>query len=548
VKVSLIGAGPGDPGLFTLKGRDVLARADVVVYDYLAAESLLSCTRADAELIYAGKQGGDHSMPQSEINALLISKAKEGKLVARLKGGDPYMFGRGGEEAEALVAAGVDFEVVPGVTSGIAAPAYAGIPLTHRACASSVLFATGHEDPGKAESAHNWDAMARSGATLVFYMGMKNLPEIARRLMKAGLDADTPTALVQWGTTPRHRSLSTTLGRAPAEAAEHAFSAPALIVVGRAAGLRDTLNSFEKRPLFGKGIVVTRAREQASETAAMFEELGAEVILFPTIEIVPLDADCAAPARPTGESDIAAATPALPSGEPALSAGEPRSPQFPPYGSGRSPAGLALPDALAGCGMVIFTSVNGVKFFWERLRCAGLDARALAGIELVCIGPATAAALRGHGLEADLLPEKYVAESVAEGILKHYAERIAGMRVLLPRALKARDALPKLLGAHCAGVDVLPLYDTVPAAGRRDEVLEKAASGVIRCITFGSSSTVENFLQLIPAETLRGFPQLKFACIGPITASTLEKAGLPCHIMPREYTIPALVRAVADAL
>jgi uroporphyrinogen III methyltransferase/synthase len=198
--------------------------------------------------------------------------------------------------------------------------------------------------------------------------------------------------------------------------------------------------------------------------------------------------------------------------------------------------------------MVIFTSVNGVKFFWERLRRAGLDARALAGIELVCIGPATAAALRRHGLEADLLPENYVAESVADGILKHYAGRIEDMRILLPGALKARDALPKLLGGHCAGVDVLPLYDTVPAGGRRDEVLEKAASGVIRCITFGSSSTVENFLRLIPAETLRGFPRIKFACIGPITASTLEKAGLPCHIMPREYTIPALVNAVAEAL
>jgi uroporphyrinogen III methyltransferase/synthase len=499
VKVCLIGAGPGDPGLFTLKGRDILTRADVVVYDHLAAESLLSCVRADAELIYAGKQGGDHSMSQSEINALLVRKAGEGKLVARLKGGDPYMFGRGGEEAEALVAAGVDFEVVPGVTSGIAAPAYAGIPLTHRAWASSVLFITGHEDPDKAGSAHNWDAMARSGATLVFYMGMKNLPEIARRLTEAGLDADTPTALVQWGTTPRHRSLSTTLGRAAADAAEHAFSAPALIIVGRVVCLRDTLNTFEKRPLSGKGVVVTRAREQASETAAMLEELGAEVILFPTIKIVPLD-------------DGGAVS--------------------------------ALPEALARSDMVIFTSVNGVNCFWERLRRAGRDARALAGIEVVCIGPATAGALRGRGTEPDLLPENSVAESVAEGILKHYADRIAEMRILLPRARKARDTLPELLGAHCAGVDVLPLYDTVPETGRRDEVLKKLASGEISYITFGSSSTVENFLKLIPAETLRGFPRVTFACIGPITASTLEKAGLPCRIMPQEYTVPALVRAI----
>ncbi|MDR1946147.1 MAG: uroporphyrinogen-III C-methyltransferase [Desulfovibrio sp.] len=503
MKAYLVGAGPGDPGLFTLKGRDVLARADVVIYDHLAAESLLSHARADAELIYAGKQGGNHSMPQGEINALLIRRAREGKLVARLKGGDPYMFGRGGEEAEELVAAGIDFEVVPGVTSGIAAPAYAGIPLTHRAWASSVLFATGHEDPGKAGSAHNWEAMARSGATLVFYMGMKNLPEITRRLIKAGLDADTPTALVRRGTTPRHRSLLTTLGRAPAEAAAHSFSAPALIIVGRVVCLRDTLNSFEKRPLFGKGVVVTRAREQASETAALLEELGAEVILFPTVEIVPLD-------------DYSEVREAL--------------------------RGLAHYD------MIIFTSVNGVKHFWEQLRRTGLDARALAGIELVCIGPATARALNGHGLEVDFLPENYVAENVAEGILEVYADRIADMRILLPRARIARDALPKILGARCVAVDVLPLYETVPAEGRRDEVLEKLASGDIHCVTFGSSSTVENFLKLIPAETLRGYPQIRFACIGPITASTLEKAGLPCHIMPREYTIPALVRALADEL
>jgi uroporphyrinogen III methyltransferase/synthase len=503
VKVCLIGAGPGDPGLFTLKGRDFLSRADVVVYDYLAAESLLSYARADAELICAGKRGGDHSMSQSGINALLARKAKEGKLVARLKGGDPYMFGRGGEEAEALVAAGVDFEVIPGVTSGIAAPACAGIPLTHRALASSVMFVTGHEDPDKSVSAHNWDAMARSGATLVFYMGMKNLSGIARKLMEAGLDADTPTALVRRGTTPRHRSLLTTLGRAHAEAAAHSFSAPALIVVGKVACLRDTLNSFEKRPLFGKGVVVTRAGEQAPATAAMLEELGAEVILFPTIKITPLD---------DGESV------------------------------------RALPEALARSGMIIFTSVNGVKYFWERLRRAGLDARALAGAELVCIGPATAGALRGHGLEADLLPENYVAESVAEGILRHYADRIAEMRILLPRARKARDALPELLGAHCAGVDVLPLYDTVPAEGHRDDLLEKLASGDVHCVAFGSSLTVENFLKLIPVETLRGFPRVTFACIGPITASTLEKAGLPCRIMPREYTMPALVRAIAENL
>ncbi|MDR0826671.1 MAG: uroporphyrinogen-III C-methyltransferase, partial [Desulfovibrio sp.] len=286
--VWLIGAGPGDPGLFTLKGRELLARADVVVYDHLASEDLLDFARPDAELIYAGKKGGDHSLPQDQINALIIEKARSGKTVARLKGGDPFVFGRGGEEAEELVAAGIDFVVVPGVSSGSAAPAYAGIPLTHRSYASSVIFATGHEDPDKEQSAHNWEALAQSGSTLVFYMGVKNLPDIARRLCKAGLPADTPAALIQWGTTPKQRSLVTTLGRAAADAAAQSFAPPSIFLVGKVALLHERLNSFEKRPLFGKGVVVTRSRDQASASAALLAELGARVSLFPTIETVPL--------------------------------------------------------------------------------------------------------------------------------------------------------------------------------------------------------------------------------------------------------------------
>ncbi len=503
MKVYLIGAGPGDPGLFTLKGRAVLQRADVVVYDYLANDRLLEYARKDAERIYVGKKGGDHTLSQAGINALIVSKAKEGKVVARLKGGDPYMFGRGGEEAEELLAAGVDFEVVPGVTSGIAGPAYAGIPLTHRAHSSSVTFITGHEDPAKPDTAHNWGALAASASTLVFYMGMKNLPDISRKLMEAGMPGDTPAALVRWGTTPRHRSLASTIADLPEQAAQKGFASPSLIVVGGVVGLHDTLNWFEKRPLYGKTVVVTRAREQASDSAALLEDLGAEVIQFPTIEIRPV-------------ADFAQVDAAV--------------------------------RALAGYRAVIFTSVNGVRLFWERLAALGLDARAFGGSFVAAIGPATAKALRERGISPDFVPETYVAESVAEGLAARLGSGLAGADILLPRARVARDVLPETLAEGGARVRVLPVYDTIPAGARKDEVLAKLEAGEIHCITFGSSSTVTNFLALVPAETLKKYPAVRLACIGPVTAATLEKAGLACHIQPADYTIPGLARELAEKL
>lgn len=503
MKVYLIGAGPGDPGLLTLKGRDILARADVIVYDYLANDALLAHVRKDAELLYAGKKGGDHTLSQDEINALIVAKAKEGKLVARLKGGDPYMFGRGGEEAEELMAAGLDFEVVPGVTSGIAGPAYAGIPLTHRAHASSVCFATGHEDPTKPDTAHNWEALAKSSSTLVFYMGMKNLPDISQKLIAAGMPADTPAALVRWGTTAEHRSLVSVLGALPEEAERQGFSAPCLIVVGSVVSLHDKLNWFEKKPLLGKGIVVTRAREQASDSAALLAEMGARVIQFPTIEIAPLQ----------DYSDVRAAI-------------------------GR----------LASYGMVIFTSVNGVRHFWEQLHALGLDSRALGGLRVAAIGPATARALSDRGIVADFVPEKYVAESVAQGLLDRYGQVLQERPVLLPRAKEAREVLPEKLIAAGVDVHILPVYETRPSQQHKEEVLDMLDKGTVHCVTFGSSSTVSNFLAMIPVEHLRRYPQIKFACIGPITAATLEKAGLPCHIQPAEYTIPGLARELAIRL
>ena len=503
MKVYLVGAGPGDAGLLTLKGRDILAGADVVVYDYLAADALLAHARTDAELVYVGKKGGDHTLPQSEINALIVARAKEGKSVVRLKGGDPYMFGRGGEEAEEILDAGLEFEVVPGVTSGIAGPAYAGIPLTHRAHSSSVCFITGHEDASKADSVHNWEALAGSASTLVFYMGMKNLPDISKKLIAAGMPADTPAALVRWGTTPMHRSLVSTIGNLPEQAVLHGFSAPCLIVVGSVVSLRDKLNWFEKLPLLGRKVVVTRAREQASDSAALLSSLGADVIQFPTIDIRPLD-------------DYTELHVAL--------------------------------DKLSSYGLAIFTSVNGVRHFWARMRLAGLDARAFAGLKVAAIGPATAEALEVHGIVPDFVPEKYVAESVVQGLTTLYGKSLAGLKILLPRAKVARDVLPQKLAEAGAVVDVLPVYETLPSTRRSAEVLRLLESGELHCVTFGSSSTVENFLSLIPVETLKKHPEVRFACIGPVTAATLEKAGLPCHIQPAEYTIPALVRELAEKL
>ena len=499
MKVYLIGAGPGDPGLFTLKGRDCLAAADVVIYDALANDALLAYARKDAELIYVGKVAGNHALPQDGINQLLVDKAREGKVVARLKGGDPYIFGRGGEEAEALLEAGIPFEEVPGISSTIAAPAYAGIPLTHRNFASSVTIITGHENPDKPGSVHNWQALAQSASTLVFVMGMKNLPDIARNLLAAGMDPATPAALVYRGTTPRQRSLVSTLAALPQAAVDQGFSNPSVIVVGKVCSLHDQLGWFEQRPLFGRSVVVTRAREQASDLAQELVQLGADVIQCPTIEISPLP-------------DYAELDAAI--------------------------------DRLSEYAWLIFTSVNGVRWFWKRLEAAGKDSRALGLCRVAAIGPATAEALEARGIRPDFIPERYVAEGVVEGLLAR--GKVDGVRMLLPRAAKAREVLPDELRKAGARVDVISAYETIPAAARKDEVLERMQAGTLDCVTFGSSSTVENFLSLIPAETLRAHPEVRLAAIGPVTARTLEAHGLPCHIMPEEYTIPALVQALVS--
>ncbi len=499
-KVYLIGAGPGDPGLLTVKAREILEKADVVVYDYLANEVFLKYCRKDAQIIYVGKKGGDHTLPQDKINDLLVEKALAGKTVARLKGGDPYIFGRGAEEAQELLLAGADFEVIPGVTSAVAAPAYAGIPLTHRKYASSVSFITGHEDPNKPESAHNWKSLASGTSTLVFFMGVKNLPHISRMLLENGMSPDMPAALVRWGTTCRHRSMVSTIKDIPQRAADEGFTPPSLLVVGQVVRLRDELNWFERLPLLGKGVVVTRAREQASGLLKDLSNLGACCFEFPTIEIKPLD--------------------------------------------DYEPLKIALKN-LHVYDWLVFTSVNGVLFFWQELRKMGFDARALGKSKVAAIGPATAWALEERGVFADFVPEKYVAESVVDGLLKL---GVKDRKVLIPRARTAREVLPLELEKAGAHVEIMPVYETGLVQEDGDAIISNLEKGAIHYITFTSSSTVANFFSLISPDKLRPFLEngVKLVCIGPVTARTLGEIGFKPDLMPDNYTIPEMVKTMKE--
>jgi uroporphyrinogen III methyltransferase/synthase len=495
-RVYLVGAGPGDPGLLTLRGKELLERAEVVIYDYLANEEFLKFAPPDAERIYVGKKGGDHTMSQEEINNLLVQKGRD-HVVVRLKGGDPFVFGRGGEEAQVLVAAGISFEIVPGVTAAIAVPAYAGIPLSHRDYAASMAFITGHEREDQADSKIAWDKLATGVATLVFFMGVKNLPEICNSLVAHGRPVETPVAVIRWGTTSEQQTVTGTLRDIAAKVAQAKLKPPAITVVGEVVRLRGELNWFEKRPLFGRRILVTRAREQASEFKTILAELGAQCIEFPTIAIEP-----------------------PPSWEPL--------------------------DTAIGClssyKWVIFTSVNGVRFFMERLRLLGRDVRDLHGGRLAAIGPKTAEALEQMGLCPDLVPAEYRAEAILDGLSR---ENLKGRRFLLPRAMVARDVLPETLRQRGAEVDVIPAYQTVLPREKTFEVAERLRSGEIDCLTFTSSSTVSNFFSLFEKEAILPLLQgVCVACIGPITAKTAQEHGLKVDIMPSEYTIGGLVDAI----
>jgi uroporphyrinogen III methyltransferase/synthase len=492
-KVYIIGAGPGDPGLITLRGIQCLEQADVVVYDYLANEEFLGRARKDARLIYVGKKGGDHTLPQGEINQVLVDEARQGNIVARLKGGDPFIFGRGGEEAEALREAGIPFEVIPGVTSAIAVPAFAGIPLTHRGYTSTVAFVTGHEDPTKGKSDIDWAKLSGIG-TLVFLMGVKNLANIARNLIEGGKSPETPAALIRWGTTPDQETLTGTLADIAAKAKRQGFSPPSILVVGEVVSLRPKLGWFETKPLFGKGIVITRPEEQAAEFARLLSAEGARVILFPTIRIVP-------------------------------------------------PASWELLDraldSLGSYHWIIFTSANGVKHFFRRLRETGRDVRDLKGIRICTIGPATAAAVEGMGIRVDIVPGEYISEGVVRAF---QGVDLKGKRVLLPRAQEARDVIPEGLSKLGASVDVVTVYSTVRSESRKEELRPLLDAGKVDVITFTSPSTVNNFKEIMGGAAL---PEtVRIACIGPVTAAAAKKQGFTVHIYQEEFTIPGMVESL----
>jgi uroporphyrinogen III methyltransferase / synthase len=501
--IYLVGSGPGDPGLFTLKGLRCLEEAVAIVYDRLAPERLLRHARPDAELIYVGKKPGEPSIPQEEINALLVELGRAGKTVVRLKGGDPYVFGRGGEEALALIEAGIPFEVVPGVTSGIAAPSYAGIPVTHRGVSASVAFITGHEDPTKDHPDVDWDRVAGGADTLVLYMGVGRLREISAALISAGRNPETPVAVIRWGTVPEQRTVNGTLGDIADRVAEANLRPPAVTVVGDVVSLREAgLDWYERRPLFGRRVVVTRARAQAGELSGQLERLGAEVLEFPTIEVRPPE-------------------------------------DFGP-----------LDDAvreLDSFSWLIFTSVNGVDAFVERLAHHGLDLRAIPrGARIAAIGPATAQRVMEVGLRVDVVPEEFRAEALIESVT---GESLAGMRVLIPRARVAREILPDKLREAGAEVVVPPAYESVPSSGGEEKLAEELEAGGIDCVTFTASSTVENLVRAFGArEAARLLSGTRVACIGPITADTARGHGLRVDAEAREYTIPGLVEAVLDLL
>jgi uroporphyrinogen III methyltransferase/synthase len=490
--VYLVGAGPGDAGLMTARSLELIAAADAIFYDRLIPPGALDGAREDAELAYVGKQPGVPSVPQEEIGERLIEAAKAGRSVVRLKGGDPFVFGRGGEEGEALREAGVEFEVVPGVTAGVAATAYAGIPVTHRDDASAVAFVTGHEDPHKEASAIDWPALARFPGTLVFYMGVKRLAENAASLIAAGRDADEPAAAIERGTWPGQRTVAATLGTIAAAVEREAVKAPALIVVGEVAARREQLEWIERRPLHGRRVVVTRARAQASGLAAALRALGAEVVELPAIRIEPLI-----------DSDEV-----------------------------RKVAG-----ALGVYELICLTSPNSVRLLFEAMESAGVDARALAGVTVAAIGPGTARALAERGVLADVVPERFVAEGLIEALED---QEVAGARVLVARAAEARDVLPDALRGRGAEVDVLALYGTVREQPGKDEV-EAAQSADY--VTFTSSSTVTNLTEALGDR----FPAAaRIVSIGPITSGTARDAGLEVAVEAERHDIDGLLAALLD--
>jgi uroporphyrinogen III methyltransferase / synthase len=497
-RIYLIGAGPGDPGLLTLKGKACIELADVIVRDYLANDEFLRYAKPQAELIFAGKKGGESHIGQDEINRILIGRARQGKIVVRLKGGDPFIFGRGAEEAAAAAAAGIPFEIVPGVTAAVGVPAYAGIPLTHRDVTSAVTFVTGHEDPEKGDSQVPWEKLSGIG-TLVFFMGLNNLPEIVQQLIRHGQTPQTPVAVTRWGTKPEQRTVVGILENIVEKVRAEGLRPPVLIIVGEVVKLREQLNWFEGRPLFGKRILVTRARDQAMEFTELLKLYGGDPVEFPTIEVVP------------------------PESWDALDGAIRRIEEY---------------------DWLIFTSVNGVVYFLERLNAGGKDIRSLKGIKLCAIGPRTAQEIERMGVRVDLMPAEYVAEALIEQMGR---QDLTGRRILIPRAAVARDILPDALTRMGARVDLVTAYRTIRPTRDVEWVKNLLQGRQISVITFTSSSTVRNFVETFgPEEARQLLNGVAVACIGPITAKTVEEYGMTVHILPKDSTIPSLAQAIVE--
>ena len=493
-KVYLVGAGPGDAGLLTLRGAELLRRADVVVYDSLVNRELLALAPESTEMIFGGKRPRERAIPQEELNRLLAEKAVAGKTVVRLKGGDPYIFGRGGEEAAELRREGVPFEVVPGISSIIAVPSYAGIPLTHRDHCSSFTVITGHEDPDKDKSALDWDRIAREPGTKVLLMGVEHIGKIAAALETNGLSADTPAAMIRWGTTGRQQTITATVGTLADELAKADFKAPVVTVIGRVSTLCDTLNWFENRPLFGQRVVVTRTRAEAGKLSGQLRDLGAEVLEIPTIRIVP----------PTSNAPII--------------------------------------ESITGIGnydWIIFTSANGVEHFFDYFFKAFRDVRDLGCVRFAAVGPATAKKLRELHINIDLIPETYTAKAAAKALLDF--QNLENVSVLLARAEAANTELPRLLEDQGAIVDDIAFYKTVPETADRNGAAEEFEAHGADWITFASGSAVRNFdARFGLAKRCADHPGLKLASIGPETTKVLKELGLKSTVEAREHTVDGL--------
>ncbi len=495
-KVYLVGAGPGDMGLLTVKGLRCLQKADVVVYDFHLNAQILNYIKKDAEFVYAGKRGGHHEMTQDEINATLVQKALEGKRVCRLKGGDPFVFGRGGEEAQVLAREGIEFEVVPGISSAIAVPAYAGIPLTHREYASSFVVLPGNEASTKGESSIDWGFLAAQKGTIVFLMAVKNIRQVTEKLISHGKPPDTPVAVIRWGTRADQRTVVSTLGEVSETVANHLIRPPAVVVIGDVVRLREQLNWYERKPLFGQRILITRPYTEEYEP---LEDLGAEIIEFPTIEVVP----------PEDYSDLDRAI-----------------------------------DEIHNYDWIVFTSAKGVEFFFRRYFDLERDIRDLKGIRICAVGPKTAGAIRGYGIKVDLVPESFRAEGLIDAFGGE--DSVKGLRILLPRAEVAREVFPERIRELGGRIDVPVTYRAVRPERHAKRLQRFLKEGRITIATFTSGATFTNLCEMLEDDVTELLRDVTIVAIGPVTKREIEKRGLKVHVVPARATIEDMVNSIIE--